>query len=177
MSADKRFHHRSALISTGNFDGGVSSVVEKALGNIFKSGSMPIQGVVGYAEKPDRLGGVFLMDAPSHDGEVVTSFVGGGAHVVVFTSGRGTPAGFPFVPVVKVVGNSFTYDKMKENIDINAGTIIHSGKTVAEVGREIFDVVLSAASGKQVKAEILGHDELFCVTRAIVPESLVESCT
>jgi altronate dehydratase len=173
--AGKRYSHRGAIISTGNFDGGVSSVVEKALGNILKSGSMPIQGVVGYAEKPDHLGGVYLMDSPSHDGEVVTSFVGGGAHVIVFTSGRGTPAGFPFAPVIKVVGNSFTYEKMKENIDIDAGTIIHNGSTVDDVGREIFDLVLNAASGKKVKAEILGHDELFCVTRAIVPESLVGS--
>jgi len=176
MGADKRYSHRGAIISTGNFDGGVSSVVEKALGNIHKSGSMPIQGVVGYAQKPDKPGGVFLMDSPSHDGEVVTSFVGGGAHVIVFTSGRGTPAGFPFAPVIKVVGNSFTYEKMKENIDIDAGTIIHNGSSVDDVGREIFDLVLEAASGKKVKAEILGHDELFCVTRAIVPESLVGSC-
>ncbi len=71
-----------------------------------------------------------------------------------------------------MVGNSFTYEKMKPNIDIDAGTIIHDGSTVDDVGREIFDLVLEAASGKKVKAEILGHDELFCVTRAIVPESL-----
>ncbi len=170
MAADKRFGHRGALISTGNFDGRVSSVVEKALGNIHKSGSMPIQGVVGYTEKPDRLGGVYLMDSPSHDGEVVTAFVGGGAHVVVFTTGRGTPAGFPFAPVLKVTGNSFTYEKMKENIDINAGTIIHEGETVEGVGKEIFDLLIEVASGKKVKAEILGHDELFCITRALVPE-------
>ena len=60
MGADKRYSHRGAIISTGNFDGGVSSVVEKALGNILKSGSMPIQGVIGYAEKPDNLGGVYF---------------------------------------------------------------------------------------------------------------------
>jgi len=64
---------------------------------------------------------------------------------------------------------------MKDNIDVNAGTIIHDGSTVDEVGQEIFHLVLDAASGKKVKAEILGHDELFCVTRAIVPECLVGS--
>lgn len=170
MGADKRFGHRGALISTGNFEGGVSSVVEKALGNIYKSGSMPIQGVVGYAEKPPRLGGVYLMDSPSHDGEVVTAFVGGGAQVVVFTTGRGTPAGFPFTPVIKVTGNPFTYEKMKENIDINAGAIIHGGASVEMVGKEILDLLLEVASGKKVKAEILGHDELYCIARALVPE-------
>lgn len=171
MGSDKRFSRRGALISTGNFDGGVSSVVEKALGNIHKSGSKPIQGVVDYAVKPEGPSGVYLMDSPSHDGEVVTAFVGGGAHAVVFTTGRGTPAGFPFVPVIKVTGNSFCFEKMKENIDINAGTIIHQGATIESVGKEIFDLLLQASSGKKVKAETLRHGELFCIARAIVPQA------
>lgn len=161
----KEFGHRGALISTGNFDGGVSSVVEKALGGIYKSGSRPIQGVVKYAEKPEKLGGVYLMDSPGHDGEVVTSFVGGGAQVVVFTTGRGTPTGFPFVPVIKVTGNAFTFEKMNENIDINAGTIINEGESLEVKGKEIYDFVLDVASGRKTKAEMLKHDELFCVTR------------
>lgn len=165
IGTKKEFANRGALISTGNFDGGVSSVVEKALGGIYKSGSKPIQGVVGYAEKPEILGGVYLMDSPGHDGEVVTSFVGGSAQIVVFTTGRGTPTGFPFVPVVKITGNSFTFDKMKENIDINAGTIISEGEKLEPKGKEIFDFVLNVASGRKTKAEILKHDELFCVTR------------
>ena len=120
---------------------------------------------MGYAEKPKTLGGVYLMDSPGHDGEVVTSFVGGSAQIVVFTTGRGTPTGFPFVPVVKVTGNSFTFDKMKENIDINAGTIISEGEAFESKGKEILDFVLSVASGRKTKAEILKHDELFCITR------------
>jgi altronate dehydratase large subunit len=170
QGAAEQFKHRGAIISTGNFDGGVTSVVEKALGNIHKSGTMPIQGVVGYAEKPTCLGGVYLMDSPSHDGEVVTAFVGGGAQIVVFTTGRGTPAGFPFAPVIKVTGNSYTYEKMRENIDVNTGTVIHEGATIDDLGKEIFDLAVQVASGKKVKAEILGHDELFCIARALVPE-------
>ena len=176
MGADKRFSHRGALISTGNFDGGVSSVVEKALGNIYKSGTMPIQGVVDYSEKPTGPHGVYLMDSPSHDGEVVTAFVGGGAHIVVFTTGRGTPAGFPFVPVIKVTGKSYCFEKMKENIDVNAGTIIHEGAALESVGKEIYDLMAEVASGKKVKAEILGHDELFCIARALVPEGAGLQC-
>jgi altronate dehydratase large subunit len=105
------------------------------------------------------------MNSPGHDGEVVTSFVGGSAQIVVFTTGRGTPTGFPFVPVIKVTGNSFTFEKMNENIDINAGTIISKGETIEVKGKEIFDFILGVASGKKTKAEILKHDELFCITR------------
>ena len=166
IGSDKRFSHRGALISTGNFDGGVSSVVEKALGGIYKSGSKPIKGVMGYAEKPFDRGGVFLMDSPGHDGEVVTGFVGGGAHVVVFTTGRGTPTGFPFVPVIKVTGNDFCYERMRENIDFNAGPVISDERSIREMGRELFDLMVRVCSGKKAKAEILGHDELFCITRA-----------
>lgn len=163
-SNDPRYANRSALISTGNFDGGVSTVAEKALGNIYKSGSRAISGVLPYAVPPAKQG-LYLMDSPGHDGEVVTGMVGGGAQIVVFTTGRGTPTGFPFVPVVKVTGNSHTYEKMKENIDLNAGTIIDSGCSINQVGEQLLNLVVETASGKPVKAEILGHDELFCITR------------
>lgn len=162
--SDPRFANRSALISTGNFDGGVSTVAEKALGNIYKSGSRPIRGVLPYAV-PAKEAGLYLMDSPGHDGEVVTGMVGGGAQVVVFTSGRGTPTGFPFVPVIKVTGNSRTFEKMRENIDLDASPIIDQGVPIDAIGEEIFQSVLETASGTMTKAELLGHGELFCITR------------
>lgn len=163
-STDPRFQKRSALISTGNFDGGVSTVAEKALGNIYKSGSRAINGVVDYCEKPTK-NGLFLMDSPGHDGEVVTGMVGGGAQVIVFTSGRGTPTGFPFVPVIKVTGNSRTFVKMQENIDYNAGSVIDGEKDLQTAGSDLFDMLVETANGKMTKAETLGHAELFCITR------------
>lgn len=162
---DPAYAKRKALISTGNFDGGVSTIVEKALGGVHKSGERPIIDVIDYAERSTKSGGVLLMDSPSHDGEVVTGMVGSGAQIVVFSSGRGTPAGFPIAPVIKVTGNSRTFEKMKANIDFNAGAILEGASTIDEEGAELFELVRQVADGRMTKAEVLGHDELFCITR------------
>lgn len=159
------FSERRHLISTGNFEGGVSSIVEKALGGVHKSGNRPIVDVTGYAEHPHCTGGVVLMDSPSHDGEVVTSQVGGGAQIVVFTTGRGTPAGFPIAPVIKVTGNSRTWSKSNRDIDFNASEVLTNEKDIHECGQELLQLLMKVANGQLTKAETLRHDELFCVTR------------
>ncbi|MDY3867908.1 MAG: UxaA family hydrolase, partial [Pyramidobacter sp.] len=93
---------RNQLISPGNADGGVSSIVEKALGGVHKSGTSPLVDVIDYATPPEKgAHGLFLMKYESHDGEVVTGMVGCGAQIVAFTTGRGTPAGHPLAPVIK----------------------------------------------------------------------------
>ena len=155
--------HRSALISPGNEEGGVTSVVEKALGGIYKAGTGPIQGVLGYGQYPEAPG-LYLLDCVGHDGEAVTGLVASGCQAVVFTTGRGTPTGFPGVPVIKITGNRTTYERMKFNLDFNAGGIVE-GTPIAEVGAELLEKVLRIGSGEPSRAELLGHDELFCITR------------
>ncbi len=155
--------HRSALISPGNEDGGVTSVVEKALGGIYKAGTGPIRGVVCYGQYPEAPG-LYLLDCVGHDGEAVTGLVASGCQAVVFTTGRGTPTGFPGVPVIKITGNGETYKRMKFNLDFDAGRIVE-GAAIAEVGAELFEKILRIASGELSRAELLGHDELFCITR------------
>ncbi|MDQ0340812.1 altronate dehydratase large subunit [Caldalkalibacillus uzonensis] len=164
QTANSSNPNRKHLISKGNYDGGLSSVVEKSLGSMKKGGNAPVSGVIRYGE-PLKGKGLFLLDSPGHDGEVATGQVAAGAQMILFPTGRGTPTGFPGVPVVKITGNPKTYNKMNENIDINAGTVITGEKTLEEVGEEIYQEILDVASGKMVKSEILGHDELFCITR------------
>lgn len=165
-TADPAFHHRQALISTGNFAGGVSTVVEKALGNILKTGKAPIKGVLKFAEIPEE-NGLFFMDTPSQDAESTTAMVAGGAQIILFTTGRGTPVGFPIAPVIKITGNSQTYQKMRANIDVDTGPVVTKEKTLQQMGQEIFEMVLKVASGQQTKAEILGHDELLGISRVL----------
>jgi altronate dehydratase large subunit len=159
-SNEKRKH----LISTGNYDGGLSSVVEKSLGGMKKSGNAQFVEVFKYGNAPTRKG-LLLLDGPGHDGEVTTGQAAAGAQIVCFPTGRGTPSGFPGVPVIKITGNPRTYERMMENMDINAGAVITGEKTLQQAGEEIYNEILAVASGKLCKAEVLGHDEQFCITR------------
>lgn len=120
--------------------------------------------MISYGEIPKEKG-LFLLDSPGHDGEVTTGEVAAGAQIILFPTGRGTPTGFPGVPVIKITGNPMTYLKMLENIDINAGAVITGEKNLQQVGEEIYQEILEIASGKMTKAEMMGHDEQFCITR------------
>ncbi|RGY98369.1 UxaA family hydrolase [Clostridium sp. AM58-1XD] len=163
---DLRFPGRNELISPGNFDGGVSSVVEKALGGVHKSGTAPIVDVLDYAVPPkEKKAGVYMMEYESQDGEVVTGMVGCGAQIAAFTTGRGTPTGFPFVPVIKITGNDYCYNRMKANIDFHAGEIISGEASIEEKGKELFELVVKVAEGEATKAEQMGADDLFCIAR------------
>jgi altronate dehydratase large subunit len=156
---------RTHLISTGNYEGGLSSVVEKSLGGMKKSGTAArFTEVFKTGDAPSKKG-LLLMDGPGHDGEVTTGEAAAGAQIVCFPTGRGTPSGFPGIPVIKITGNPRTFERMHENIDLNAGKILTGECTLEEMGREVYAEILAVASGKLCKAEILGHDEQFCVTR------------
>jgi altronate dehydratase large subunit len=149
---------RTGNPSPGNIRGGLSSLEEKSLGAAYKAGSRPLQEVIDYAERPTQKGLVW-MDTPGHDIEQLTGMVAGGAQVVLFTTGRGTPTGSPIAPVIKIATNTSIFEKMNDNIDINAGTIIDGTETIESVGRHIFEEIGRVCSGKLTKAEILKqHD-------------------
>jgi altronate dehydratase large subunit len=158
--------NRNQLISPGNFDGGVSSVVEKALGGIHKSGSAPFQDVLEYSVPPEKgRHGLFLMNYESHDGEVVTGMIGCGCQIVAFTTGRGHATGHPLVPVLKITGNRKTFTGMRECFDHDASRIITEERSIAREGEELLDLVIRTAGGELTAAEKLGGTELFCVGR------------
>jgi altronate hydrolase len=142
----------------GNKEGGLSNIVEKSLGAVAKGGTSPLMEVVDYAERVATPGLVF-MNTPGYDPVSLAGLAAGGASLIAFTTGRGSAIGFPTVPVVKIATNPATFRRMRDNMEINAGAITDGEKSVQEVGREIFQALLRAASGERTASERLGHRE------------------
>lgn len=143
------------VIAPGNVEGGLTTIAEKALGCIAKAGSSPIRQVLDYGDRPSRKG-LVVMDTPGYDVEAMAGMAAAGAQAILFTTGRGTPVGFPAVPVIKISTNSELFEAMADDIDLDAGTIL-TGKSAAEVGEEILSLLLRVAGGEKVKAEINGQ--------------------
>jgi altronate dehydratase large subunit len=142
----------------GNMAGGITTIEEKSLGCAFKAGTNTIQDVIMYGE-PVRAQGLTIMDAPGHDVQSMIGMLASGAQVVVFTTGRGNPCGTPIAPVVKVTGNRETYLNMKENTDVYVGDLIHSGSTLEDEGRKVYDTILRVCNGELTASEKFGHRE------------------
>lgn len=138
----------------GNIAGGLSTLEEKSLGCIHKGGTTQLRQVVEYAVRPSERG-LVVMDTPGQDIEQLTGMVAGGAQVVVFTTGRGTPTGSPIAPVIKVATNSGIFGRMRENMDVNAGAILDGARSLESVGDEIFEWIVAAANGRKPAAEEL----------------------
>ncbi len=146
--------------SVGNKAGGLTTIAEKSLGAVAKGGNTALEQVYEYAE-PVTSRGFVIMDTPGYDPPSVTGMVAGGAHVVVFTTGRGSCFGCKPSPSIKVATNTPMFQRMEADMDINAGTILE-GESLAQVGDRIFDMILDVASGKPTKSEAQGiGDEEF----------------
>jgi altronate hydrolase len=143
--------------SVGNKEGGLTTIYEKSLGAIAKGGSTALVDVVGYAE-PVRAKGFVVMDTPGYDPVSMTGIVAGGANVLVFTTGRGSVFGCKPAPSIKVATNTPMYRHMIDDMDIDAGVIL-DGTPVELVGQQIFDEILTVASGRKTKSELSGVGE------------------
>ncbi|MFN3191720.1 MAG: UxaA family hydrolase [Aureliella sp.] len=139
--------------SVGNKAGGLTTITEKSLGAVSKGGASALEAVYDYA-KPVEAKGFVVMDTPGFDPASVTGMVAGGANLVAFTTGRGSCFGFKPAPSFKIASNSNLFHRLPEDMDFNAGEIIE-GRSVQEVGAELFARLLGAASGEATCSEKL----------------------
>jgi altronate dehydratase large subunit len=149
---------RKGQPTPGNIKGGLSTIEEKSLGAIVKSGTRTIQGVIDYTEAPNGKG-LWIKDSPGREIELLSGMAVAGADVILFSTGRGAPQGFPVVPVVKICGNPITYNKMEYDMDLNAGLITTGEKSISEVGDEAFEMLLSVANGEKCKGEAIKYNK------------------
>lgn len=165
--------------AAGNADGGLTTIEEKSLGAYAKSGRSPISGLIKPGDAPPR-GGLYLMDVVP-DGEVrfgfpnisdnaeIVEMMASGAHMTLFVTGRGSVVGSALAPVVKIAANPEMYSRLSDDMDVNAGRIITGEATVDEIGREIFDLVIEVARGRETCSEAMGHAEFILTYKTFEP--------
>lgn len=147
----------------GNIRGGLSTIEEKALGNIEKTGTKPVIDVLGMAEAA-RLAGLNFMDTSSAAAECITLMAAAGAVIHLFPTGQGNIVGHPIEPVVKLTGNPITAQTMSEHIDLDVSGLLRREMTLNEAGARLMEVVARTINGRRTCAEALGHRE-FVLTK------------
>jgi altronate hydrolase len=143
--------------SPGNIAGGITTLEEKSLGAVQKGGHAPLSLVLRYGERASRPG-LALLEAPGNDAVSSTALVAAGATVLLFTTGRGTPLGFP-VPTLKISSNSMLAAKKPRWIDFDAGTVLE-GTRMEDAGEQLLQLVIDTASGKQARNELNDEREI-----------------
>lgn len=141
--------------SPGNKAGGLTTILEKSLGAVAKAGHADLSAVYEYAE-PVTARGLVFMDTPGYDPVSVTGIIAGGATVVCFTTGRGSVFGAKPTPSIKIATNTEMFSRMADDMDLNAGRIVDGTATIAEVGQQIFELMIRVASGQLSVSEELG---------------------
>jgi altronate dehydratase large subunit len=168
-----------ASFAPGNAEGGLTTIEEKSIGAYCKSGDSPISGLIKPGDVP-RKGGLYLLDVvpdgeprfgfPNiNDNAEIAELIACGSHVILFTTGRGSVVGSAISPVIKICANPETYERMSDDMDINAGKILRLEASVDEVGEEIYRKVLEVAAGEQSCSESLGHQEFVLTYKSFEP--------
>lgn len=164
--------------AAGNAEGGLSTIEEKSMGAYAKSGSAPIVGLIKPGDIPPA-GGLYLLDIVP-DGEVrfgfpnindnaeIAEMIACGAHVILFVTGRGSVVGSAISPVIKVCANPYTYERLSEDMDVNAGRIL-AGASLDDVADEIHDLVCGVFAGAPTRSEALGHAEFILTYKSFDP--------
>jgi len=155
---------RGSQPTPGNMAGGVTTIEEKSLGCVYKAGSAPVQGVLDYGQRPPGRG-LYVMDTPGQDAESITGMVAGGAQVILFSTGRGTPLGAPLAPTIKLTANPQTATRMAEHVDLSVASVLEGQSTVEEEGEKLWQLLLKVVGGQLTAAEKWGDGEL-AISRA-----------
>ena len=178
---------RQYSVSPGNFAGGLTTIEEKSLGAVAKSGSRPIQGIVRVAQQPSHPG-LWLMDSVPdetfmqfgytnpNDTEGIMDLISAGSQIVLFVTGRGSVIGSPIAPLIKITGNSRTFARMSGDIDFNAGSVLDGSSTLDQAAASLASLVAATASGTPTKPEQLGHREYFIMYKHQDTPSLEQGC-
>jgi len=178
---------RQYSVSPGNFAGGLTTIEEKSMGAFIKGGSRPIQGVVRVAERPRRPG-LWIMDSVPdehymqfgytnpNDTEGIMDLLSGGAQVNLFVTGRGSVIGSPVAPLIKITGNSRTYQRMEGDMDVDAGRVLTGELTLDQAAEELLGLVMRVAHGQATKSEQLGHREYFIMYKHQHAPALLDGC-
>lgn len=146
---------RGDQVTTGNREGGLTTLTEKAMGANAKGQECPIVGTIDYGGRPRCHGGRHIISTPGHGFENLTGGAAAGAQLILFTTGRGAPNGHPCIPAVKICGNKKTVDFLNEHIDVAVDSIIDETETIAQAGERLFEFAVDVANGTLTKAEIL----------------------
>lgn len=163
---------RQYSVSPGNFAGGLSTIEEKSMGAVIKSGTRPIQGVLKVSHRPSHPGLWLLDSTPDpywmefgitnpNDNEGIMDLISCGCHIVFLVTGRGNVVGSAVSPVIKITGNSNTYLRMKDDMDFDAGLVLSGLSTLEESAAQLAEVVVNTAAGTYTKSEVQGHKEYF----------------
>ena len=163
---------RQYSVSPGNFAGGLSTIEEKSMGAVIKSGSRPIQGVIKVS-CPAPHPGLWLLDSTPdpywmqfgitnpNDNEGLMDLASCGAHIVFLVTGRGNVVGSAVAPCIKITGNGATYARMEGDMDFNANPVLRGECTQSELARRLTELVVKTAAGQPTKSEAQGHHEFF----------------
>ena len=144
--------------SAGNKAGGLTTVLEKSMGGIAKGGTTSLNEVYEYAQ-PVAAKGLVFMDTPGYDPVSATGQVAGGANLICFTTGRGSAYGCAPSPSIKLATNTALWERQADDMDLNCGTVLSGERSIAELGEELFRMMLSVASGERSRSEQHGYGQ------------------
>lgn len=150
---------RGAQPTPDNMDGGLTTIEEKAIGALVKSGDGPIQGMVDYGEKVPEESGMYIMDTPGHGAESVTGIGAGGAHFMIISTGQGHTLSNAIMPTIKITGNPQSAERVPEETDVDVSEALVGDASIEWATDQLWDEIMEVVNGKQTLSEVLSESQ------------------